>query len=155
VCVCVRAVAQEDELTAEFAWQQKVFSRREVAVYAQADDNAPMLERKYREQLHADGVAKGHTLFTYVHSDDFNAQHETYRTVSTSTGERMQHLVRRLLGKTANPTMVCATLHLLPRRLSPSPTRNVASRPHILLLSSAHASIASLRHRRWCIERND
>lgn len=111
-------MAQEDELTAEFAWQQKVFSRREAAVYAQADDDAPMLERKYREQLRADGVTNGHTLFTYVHSDEFNSQHETLRTVSTSTGERMQHLVRRLLGKTANPTMVCATLHLpqLPRR---------------------------------------
>jgi hypothetical protein len=131
VCVWGWAVAQEDELTAEFAWQQKVFSRREVAMYAQADDNAPMLERKYRDQLLADGVAKGHTLFTYVHSDDFNAQHEIHRTVSTSTGERMQHLVRRLLGKTANPTMVCTTLHppQLPHQLSPLPARNVAGRP--------------------------
>jgi hypothetical protein len=61
-------------------------------------------------QMKEDGVTMGHTLFTYVHSDDFNAEHEVHRTVSTSTGERMQHLVRRLLGKTANPTMVRAAL---------------------------------------------
>jgi hypothetical protein len=47
----VPPTTDEDELTAEFAWQQKVFSRQEVTRYAHADESATTLERKYREQV--------------------------------------------------------------------------------------------------------